>query len=610
MDKSFYELLEQEYWEKVLEIKKCKICGDEFVIFEKDKKLLDKISPKIWWEKIDLLLPDECPKCRQIQRLIFRNENNLYKVKSSVSWKPLISVFSPDLWLNIYSFDEFYNSNEFSKEIEIWSDLNENLKNLLHKLPQLHLQNWPIMENSEYNNLSWRLKNCYLCYDCWWIENALYCWFIWPWSHDIVDCFDWARLQNSYEVTWASDMNKSYYCNAVDNCFECYFCENASNLSYCIWCKDVNNKEYYIFNKSVSKEDFEQFKAKYFNWSYSWLQEFLKLYNDFRNNIESIPNSVNYNTENVVWEHMVSAKNIFWWWFTYRSEDSRYTYFCDDVTDCMDTDFCVNNMQLCYQCITSYNCYNSISCLNLSDSKNCYYCISCSWCSDCFWCYWLTNQQYCIFNKQYTKEEYEQMVQEIIKNLVKEWKWGNFLDSSLSLFPYNDTCANNLYPIEKSKDISWKISTINKDWTWTVMILEDKFISRAQLDLWWEKKLNILFRTKDQEINVPTWIQSISIEEIPDKIDEIDDQILNKWIVCEETWRIFRVTKTELDFYKKHKIPFPRKHFWFRQIERARNRPSGRLFVVQCAGCGKKVFSIHDSNSKTRILCLDCFERD
>jgi len=181
MDKKVYEFIEKQFGDKIVDYQVCELCGDSFPIFDWDKKLLEKISPQIGWEKILLELPTHCPKCRQIQRLLFRNENNLYKVKSKVSWKPLVSVFCEDVGANIYSFDEFYNSNDFLKEIEIWESFNDNLRKMYYSLPQLHLQNGPVMENSEYNNLSWKLKNCYLCYDCGWIENALYCWFLGPW---------------------------------------------------------------------------------------------------------------------------------------------------------------------------------------------------------------------------------------------------------------------------------------------------------------------------------------------------------------------------------------------------------------------------------------------
>jgi hypothetical protein len=60
----------------------------------------------------------------------------------------------------------------------------------------------------------------------------------------------------------------------------------------------------------------------------------------------------------------------------------------------------------------------------------------------------LKNQQYCIFNKQYTKEEYEIIVAKIIAHMVVIGEWGEFFDPSLSPFGYNETLAMEYYPAE------------------------------------------------------------------------------------------------------------------------------------------------------------------
>jgi hypothetical protein len=41
-------------------------------------------------------------------------------------------------------------------------------------------------------------------------------------------------------------------------------------------------------------------------------------------------------------------------------------------------------------------------------------------CSFCFGCIGLTNRQFCIFNKQYTKEEWHEKVDEIFSQMEKD----------------------------------------------------------------------------------------------------------------------------------------------------------------------------------------------
>lgn len=611
MKKEVFEFISKQSWEQILEWKSCKICNATFPIYEWDKKLLDKISPKIWDEKFLLPTPDECPVCRQKQRLLFRNENTLYKVKSSVSWKPLISIFSEDLWLNIHSFQEFYDWADFGKDVGINNEqFDENIRKLLYNLPQVALQNGPNMENSEYNNLSWNLKNCYLCYDCGWIEDSLYCWFLGPGTANAVDCFDWARLQNSYSLIWCGVMNKSFWCSNCDNMSDSYFCSWCSNVSNCIGCHDIKNKEYQIFNREVTKDVFEAFKKKHFDGSYSWIQSFLELYNKYNKDDAIIPNHSNYQSENVIGWYMVNAKDVFFGWFTYRSSDSRYSYFCDAITDSMDVDFCVNNIQLSYNSVTSFNSYNIISCSNISESNNCYYCSSCTACKNCIWCYWLSHSEYYIFNKQYTKEEYEKLAKEILWKLVKENKWWRFLNTSLSLFPYNDAVINNVYPVKSVVDSKGNEKIVNKNGFWKVILKSDKFISDAILDLWWERKLEILYRTKDHEVNIPVWLKVVDVNRFPDNIKDVWDEILDLWIICEESGRIFRITKAELDFYRKYQIPLPKKHFQTRQIEAFQQRPSWELHIRKCDKCGIEMLTIYSESQRPHMYCEECFDKE
>jgi hypothetical protein len=71
---------------------------------------------------------------------------------------------------------------------------------------------------------------------------------------------------------------------------------------------------------------------------------------------------------------------------------------------------------------------------------------------DCFGCVGLhDNEQYCIFNKQYTKEQYEELVPKIIEHMQKAGEWGEFFPASLSPFGYNETHAQEYYPMTREE---------------------------------------------------------------------------------------------------------------------------------------------------------------
>jgi hypothetical protein len=50
-----------------------------------------------------------------------------------------------------------------------------------------------------------------------------------------------------------------------------------------------------------------------------------------------------------------------------------------------------------------------------------YYSDHVSWSSNCFLC--VKNKSYCILNRQYTKEEYEELVPRIIEKMISDGEW-------------------------------------------------------------------------------------------------------------------------------------------------------------------------------------------
>ena len=120
------------------------------------------------------------------------------------------------------------------------------------------------------------------------------------------------------------------------------------------------------------------------------------------------------------------------------SENSPYVNFSTECKDCYmifdsggDEKCCygqrylyTNNSIDCFVAIKSSNCYE---CCNVSGCDTCFYCIDtknsrnwyflywCDGCRDCLFCSNLHNKQYCIYNKQYTKEEYEKEFKQIFE---------------------------------------------------------------------------------------------------------------------------------------------------------------------------------------------------
>jgi hypothetical protein len=165
------------------------------------------------------------------------------------------------------------------------------------------------------------------------------------------------------------------------------------------------------------------------------------------------------------------------------------------------------------------------------------------------------------------------------------------------------------YPIYKI-NIAWQETIINPHGRGTVTILSpEKFISDATIDLWWEEKVQIKRRTKEQEINIQSGIQTIKAQDLPDNIWDVTDDILKKAIICEMSGRPFRIVWLELEFYRKHGLPLPRKHYDVRHEERLLKRSGRHTYIRHCDACEKEMLSAYPAKSWCKIYCEECYNK-
>ena len=89
-----------------------------------------------------------------------------------------------------------------------------------------------------------------------------------------------------------------------------------------------------------------------------------------------------------------------------KSENLNYSYRVIEGKDSYDIVYGIK-LQDCYDCLACHNSFNLNFSENCKDCINSFFLFDCRNCQDCFLCWNLRNKRYCIRNKQYTKEEYE-----------------------------------------------------------------------------------------------------------------------------------------------------------------------------------------------------------
>lgn len=93
------------------------------------------------------------------------------------------------------------------------------------------------------------------------------------------------------------------------------------------------------------------------------------------------------------------------------NEDCYYSVFSMYCKNSLDLYFC-KQCQLCYNCIDCNDCYNLLYSQNSYNCRDSFFLFECRNVSNSFGCVGLRNKEYHIFNKPYSKEDYEAKIKE------------------------------------------------------------------------------------------------------------------------------------------------------------------------------------------------------
>ena len=159
----------------------------------------------------------------------------------------------------------------------------------------------------------------------------------------------------------------------------------------------------------------------------------------------------------------------------YNSKDAHHCIDSKDLEDCrycarlslgvktsMDYNSWGDKAQMIYQSSScGDNIYNLRFCANcMSNTSDCTYCELCISSKNLFGCAGLRNNSHCIFNKQYTPEEYKDLHDRIIAHMKETGEYGEYFPPELSTFAYNETTTMEYFPLTREealkKGFKWR----------------------------------------------------------------------------------------------------------------------------------------------------------
>lgn len=429
----------------------CVKCGLKFEITNEDLAFYKKVSPKINGEIFEIPKPTHCPKCRTKRRMTWRNDRHLHENVCAITGKKLITTFASDGPVKPVDREYWYTDNwdatKYGQEIDFERPFFEQFNELLQKVPLPHSMKIDC-QNCEYANYTYKSKNCYLCFAGNYLEDSFYCYN----TQSCQDCSDCLFLWDSELCYEAIHSNKCYNCKFVLHCTNCAdsaFIEDCIGCRNCFMCFNLSNAEYCYKNKKYSRQEYQEIISKYDFKDPQTIEKLIQEYQEERKK-HQLKNHHNTGSENCTGEYILNSKNCQNCYIMAKNcEDCRYILNgFPSFKDAMDCTYSGENAELFYETMAtggdgSRVIFGNLCCGNAHDLI---YCNVAFHSRNCFGCTSIRNNEYCILNKQYSKEEYEKNVAKLINHMKETGEWGEFFPSEISPIPYHESLAQEYFP--------------------------------------------------------------------------------------------------------------------------------------------------------------------
>lgn len=582
-------------------IKICQNCNQSFTIDSEDFT---------FYERINVPSPTFCPDCRLIRRLMWRNERTLHYGVCAATGKKVITMFSPEAGIVMYDRDYWWSDNwdplEYGKEYDFHKPFFVQFQELLKRVPLPNLASSSNV-NSPYVNHSQECKESYLVFASHHAENIFY-------SMGVLDCEDSmdlhtaSRVREGYDDTLVTGLSRVRFSYAAEESMDSDFLYHSKNMSESLGCVNMRNGKYCIFNQLYLKEEYERERSKYDFGSYKELQTFEKKFTEFH---KLFPRryATLIKCVNVTGENCITSKNCKNCFDLYgEMENSKFSIHGLQMRDGYDMYGFGVNAELMYEGVdVGINAMRCIGTILTHGCQNATYTYNCYNASNIFGCVGLRKKEYCILNKEYSKEAYETILPKIIEHMNEApytdsqgrvHRYGEFFPGELSPFAYNETIAQEYFPLTKD--------------------------NAAQNGYKWKEAEN-----KEYEITLRS-------ETLPDHIKDVEDAIVQEVIGCAHEGRCthqcataFKIIPQELEFYRKYRIALPRLCPNCRHYGRLAKRTPFKLWKrkCQCAGtysermlyrnagkhehgmapCNKEFETAYSPDRSETVYCEQCY---
>ncbi len=559
------------------ENRNCQNCKLDFIIEPDDFA---------FYGKMNVPAPTFCPECRRQRRFSWRNYVNYYKSTCALTGNSVISLYPPDSGITVYTpklwHSDKWNALDYGRDYDFSKSFFEQYVDLIKKVPKpaMDTDDGLLSTNCMYTNDFAMGKDCYLVVKAWKLENVMYSFYVVN-SKDLVDVHtSFGKDEGNYETVNTEHCYQCKYVYDSRSCSDCSFCFDCRNCSNCFMCTGLRGKSYCFKNEEVGKERYEEIMKEYALHTYSGMEraktEFKPIMQNHPRKAVRMVSCVDCSGDLLTNCH--NCKDSF---LMLSSENCRFDNYADGARDSYDTD-AGGGSELAYESDLPAFSSNIIGSYSAWNCQNVAYVSQTYRSKNCFGCCGLKDAQYCILNKQYSKEEYFEMVEKIKKQMhdlpyqdskKNHYTYGDYLPTELSYFPYLDTEAQELYPL-----------------------------NNEEIELAGFKSK---FTHKDVSVT-----ETIEAKNLPDSIFDVTDDILEQIILSKSSTKKYKITEQELLFYRKYKIPLPRESFFERHSRRHKIASSFRIYNRKSDKSGIDIISSYPPNTPEIVWSNDEYKAE
>lgn len=551
----------------------CKNCQTSFMITDDDLAFYEKISPTFNGKKINLPPPTHCPSCRRQRRFAWRNERTLYQRPCDLCKTNIISVHASDhpypVYCNPCWLSEKWDPLSYGSQYDPSKPFLEQFHNLYRRTPQRAMVNGNGIdsENCEYTFDTLLSKNCYMCTGMWKAEYDYYCR-----NCDVSKfCVDCEGVKLGSELAYECiNSQKIYHCVYVENsenCNDCIFGFDLKGCSNCIGCIGLRQKKFHIFNKEYSEEEYkEKLKDLHLD-TRSGIENFYKKFREFAQQFPH-KNMNLQNCENSAGDHLFNCKDTLGYVCT-NAQYSKWIERSDGPIWCYDI-LQAGKPELCYECITGDFAYMNIACLYNNNSRYALYSDNSRNSDHILGCISLRFKKFCILNKEYGEEEYNELAPKILENMIKEGTFGEFFPIEISPYGYNETIAPEAFPMSKEE-------VIKRGWKWR------------------------------DNLPYTTGKETIKTDQLPENIRDTLDSITQEILACTKCKRNYKIITQELAFYRNMNLPIPNHCPECRNLKRQSRQNPMELWTRTCTKCSAPISTTYGPDRPETIYCEKCY---